>query len=256
MKNKDFYENGGAYSWEECSFQQDRIKKLTKELVSYLSLGVGLTVLDVASGTGGFIDRIARQFPANTYNGNDIAKNIIEENRRNITSVSWDVADFNTKVDYEDCFFDIVIAGEIIEHLYDTDNFMVEIHRILKPNGVLLLTTPNLASWLDRLTLLFGMQPFSTEVSNVSRKFGREIFYQLLRLDGANPSAGHLRCFTRSALRDVFEFYNFNVIKEIPCSVHNFWLNDLITKLMPGLAQNYLFVVNKKIIMGSSSHLK
>ena len=40
--------------------------------------------------------------------------------------------------------FDIVIAGEILEHLTTSPtNFLYEIHRILKPNGYLLLTTPN-----------------------------------------------------------------------------------------------------------------
>ena len=40
---------------------------------------------------------------------------------------------------------DLVIALEIIEHLFDTDFFLNEIHRILKPEGLLILSTPNLA---------------------------------------------------------------------------------------------------------------
>lgn len=246
MGNNVFYEESGSYAWDEKSFQQDRVKKLTKELVSLLLGRTSLNVMDVGSGSGDFIDSMARNYPEHNYYGNDIAKNIVEQNKKQKISVKWDVADFNNRVNYESCHFDIIIAGEIIEHLYDTDSFMLEMKRLLKPGGYLLLTTPNLASWLDRLTLLLGMQPFSTEVSNVSRKFGREKFYKLLRLDGDSASAGHLRCFTRGALRSMFEFYDFDIVKEIPCSVHEFAFNHLITKAMPGLAQNLFFIVKPK----------
>jgi 2-polyprenyl-3-methyl-5-hydroxy-6-metoxy-1,4-benzoquinol methylase len=57
--------------------------------------------------------------------------------------------------------YDMLIAGEIIEHLIDTDHFAEETHRILKPNGYLILSTPNLASWYNRLRLLRGLVPRS-----------------------------------------------------------------------------------------------
>ena len=47
---------------------------------------------------------------------------------------------------FEDNCFDTVVAGEVIEHIPDLDSFMKEIHRILKPNGVLIISTPNPAS--------------------------------------------------------------------------------------------------------------
>lgn len=246
MGNNVFYEKSGAYTWDEQSFRQDRVRKLTAELDSLLSTTTPLTVLDVASGSGDFIENIAKRFPQHSYYGSDIAKNVIEQNQKHKIGVKWDVADFNAVVAYDSGKFDIIIAGEIIEHLYDTDNFMLEMKRLLRPGGHLLLTTPNLASWLDRLTLLLGMQPFSTEVSNVSRKFGREKFYEFLKIQEDSPSAGHLRCFTRGALRSIFTFYDFAIEKEIPCSVHEFRLNHWITKVMPGMAQNLFFVARTK----------
>lgn len=39
--------------------------------------------------------------------------------------------------------FDIVVAFEVIEHLEDDKNFLQEIKRILKTQGILLLSTPN-----------------------------------------------------------------------------------------------------------------
>ena len=49
-----------------------------------------------------------------------------------------------------------VIFEEVIEHLYNSDLVMNEIKRLLKEGGILILSTPNLASGINRLTLLFG----------------------------------------------------------------------------------------------------
>lgn len=54
---------------------------------------------------------------------------------------------FNVELDhypYADNTFDVVLCCELIEHLIlDPTHMLVEIHRILKPNGRLMITTPN-----------------------------------------------------------------------------------------------------------------
>lgn len=54
---------------------------------------------------------------------------------------------------------DGVLAGEIIEHVYDPALLLAECHRVLRPGGVLVLTTPNLAPAQDRVRFLFGRAP-------------------------------------------------------------------------------------------------
>lgn len=39
--------------------------------------------------------------------------------------------------------FECVIAGEIIEHLFNPGKFLINMHRHLQPGGTLILTTPN-----------------------------------------------------------------------------------------------------------------
>lgn len=73
--------------------------------------------------------------------------------------------DFSKTLKIKSKSADLVIALEIIEHLYDTDFFLSEIHRILKPGGLLILSTPNLASLTNRLKLLFGGYPHYLEYS-------------------------------------------------------------------------------------------
>ncbi len=52
--------------------------------------------------------------------------------------------------------YDSVTAGEVIEHVFNIDQFIKEIHRVLKPNGLFILSTPNphyfgdlLEDWLN-----------------------------------------------------------------------------------------------------------
>jgi SAM-dependent methyltransferase len=51
---------------------------------------------------------------------------------------------------------DAVHACEIVEHLFDTEGFLRELHRVLAPGGVLILSTPNLNSLANRFRVLAG----------------------------------------------------------------------------------------------------
>jgi SAM-dependent methyltransferase len=46
------------------------------------------------------------------------------------------------KLSYADCTFDLVITSETLEHVPDVDVALKEIHRILKPGGMHVFTTP------------------------------------------------------------------------------------------------------------------
>lgn len=55
------------------------------------------------------------------------------------------------KMPYKDEMFDTVIAGELIEHLENPEKFLLESKRVLKDNGILIITTPNKKSWSNRI---------------------------------------------------------------------------------------------------------
>ena len=69
------------------------------------------------------------------------------------------VHDANNKFPFKDNSFDVVVAGEIIEHTFDDVGFLDECYRILKKNGLLIITTPNLISLKNRFLMLFGFNP-------------------------------------------------------------------------------------------------
>lgn len=79
----------------------------------------------------------------------------------------------------KDCFpfknetFDVAVCHEVLEHLADPKNVLGEIFRVLKPNGFLVISTPNnrMPTWRIRdLLLRFGV------VSRiyVGRKLGKD----------------------------------------------------------------------------------
>ncbi len=47
------------------------------------------------------------------------------------------------KIPYEDNYFDAVISFQAIEHIRDDINYISEIYRVLKRNGIFIITTPN-----------------------------------------------------------------------------------------------------------------
>lgn len=100
---------------------------------------------------------------------------------------------------------DLVLAEEVIEHLFSPDAMVARCRRLLKAGGLLVITTPNLSSAVNRLGLLMGKQPGGTEVSTLA------VFTARGPLPG--PVAGHIRVFAFGALLEFLDFHGFTVIR-------------------------------------------
>ena len=57
---------------------------------------------------------------------------------------------------FESDTFDGIVMLEIIEHVVAAENLLKEVRRVLKPQGFVILSTPNFAYWLNRIRILFG----------------------------------------------------------------------------------------------------
>jgi 2-polyprenyl-3-methyl-5-hydroxy-6-metoxy-1,4-benzoquinol methylase len=106
-----------------------------------------------------------------------------------------------------DGIFDVVVAGEVIEHQVDTVSFLLECRRVLRPGGSLLLTTPNLAYW-----------------RNVIQWFRKQQFYFIDHRAGEN---GHVRYFAPCTAEKLLIECGFTVEKlfsvgDLPTSKNRF----------------------------------
>jgi glycosyltransferase involved in cell wall biosynthesis/SAM-dependent methyltransferase len=74
-----------------------------------------------------------------------------------------DIEHFDAEKDrfpYEDEYFNTVVCGELIEHLFeDPMHLMTEVNRILKPGGHFVVTTPNVAALRGISAILLGYHP-------------------------------------------------------------------------------------------------
>jgi len=68
--------------------------------------------------------------------------------------------DKNTKLPFRDNFFDIVFAFEVLEHLQFPEKIINEIKRVIKPDGIILISLPNDYTWDMRIKFLLGKDPF------------------------------------------------------------------------------------------------
>ena len=89
---------------------------------------------------------------------------------------------------FEDETFDRIIASEVLEHVRDDSQVMAELHRVLKPNGVLAVTVPRflpeLISW--RLAKAYHRQP-----GGHIRIYARSVLFDRLERSGMAPIAHH-----------------------------------------------------------------
>jgi SAM-dependent methyltransferase len=56
---------------------------------------------------------------------------------------------------------DVFASFNVLEHLVETQRFISEMYRVLRPGGYGIINTPNLASWHNIAALVLGLQPFS-----------------------------------------------------------------------------------------------
>jgi SAM-dependent methyltransferase len=105
----------------------------------------GKTVMDVATGNGALAQRLIDHFQGIIIDCNDLDHNVMAVGVRNIF-----FTDLNSDFDFGHKY-DIVLAVEIIEHLENPFQFLRSLQRHLNPGGFVILTTPNVDSFFDRL---------------------------------------------------------------------------------------------------------
>ena len=57
---------------------------------------------------------------------------------------------------FDPASFDVVLCGDVVEHLRDPVATLARLRPLLRPGGTLVLSTPNVANWAIRLSLLAG----------------------------------------------------------------------------------------------------
>lgn len=143
----ELHEYYGHYYYEEnlafSPITEKRFRELLESFESYRETG---RILDVGCGSGHFL-KVAIEGGWNAH-GTEIAQGAFEQlSKLGIKSFCGTLESAN----YETGFFDVVYCSEVIEHLLEPMRLLRESARIIRPGGVLYLTTPNFNSLSRKL---------------------------------------------------------------------------------------------------------
>lgn len=198
-------------------------------------LGRPVRILDVGCG----LDPALAPFkePGDTYHGCDF----YGERAQLVDEYTQLDLNRDSLVDaLEQQHFDVVFCGEVIEHLFSPDALLREIRELMTPASILVLSTPNLGYWLNRLLLLAGVSPLFLE-NSAERKLGRFV----RALGQGNTTEGHIRLFTYRALRELVELTGFEIVSVTPTYVWRFPPDLVISRLSRSLAATNVFVLRR-----------
>jgi SAM-dependent methyltransferase len=171
-----FYEayNAEYYSERITNKSKNHMMKYMKFLQKGSS---SLKMLDIGCGEGYYV-RDAMDEGINAY-GIDISthtlENALAEVKDRITFGSI------TEIPFADEEFDVMTAFDVIEHIHpkDTLNMIEEIRRVLKPDGIVIITTPNsnFGSWVFDLTHINVRPPKFWKLIFQEHNFEVKMFY-------------------------------------------------------------------------------
>lgn len=151
-------------------------------------------VLEIGYARGGLLDLLD---PADRYE-----RVALDVHQRQVEpGITFIRHDCNDDFDFADGrTFDVVFAGEVIEHIFDDGRFLEQVRGILAPGGILALTTPNLFFLPSRLAFPFGRMPFFASAPYHYHYYSRRTLTDLLTergYDVRHVTSSHILVSTR-----------------------------------------------------------
>jgi len=234
-KLKDFSENDIEASATLNLFRTR--SSLFLEIIRTLNKEIPLKrkrMLDLGCGYGGLSKFISNIFGFNEVYGVDLDdQRLVLAKERGLFTFKCNLEE--DPLPFPANYFELVITFGVLEHLKFYDNLFSEAHRVLTPNGLFLISTTNLASWVNRIALLFGYQPRNLEVSKHVVTGVNKIYHSLYT---KIQPVGHVSGATYKTIKGLLEFYNFVIIRSWGGGIvlsSDFKLDNVIGKIVRGL---------------------
>lgn len=150
--------------------------------------------------------------------------------------------------------FDVIVFMDVLEHLINPDVAIVNINKLLKDGGLLIITTPNLACFFNRIFLLLGWSLPNYTAATI--KTGNPLIKAKI---GASfrKSYPHKSVFTQKQLKELLVLYGFKILRQdgfhygadLPTKAGGNYstIRKIFNKILPISMREGIFFVCKKM---------
>ena len=199
------------------------LKRRARRIIEELNPKEGEKIIDLGCGTGYYLFLLSSLPIELNLTGFDNDEKAIKEAEGNLEKkgVNFTVGDLH-KMPFKDRTFDKAIMSEVLEHVEEDVQVLKEVHRILKPNGVIVISVPS-------INYPFFWDPFNWILQHFFNTHIKEGFFSGLW-------SGHLRLYSLKDLSDKFEKAGFKIEKaqELTfwCLPFNHYIVNLVARLL------------------------
>lgn len=138
-------------------------------------------VLDVGCGNGGFGKTLKEKGLAIKVVGIEINNDAAKCARENIDEViTGDIENISLNIEKE--YFDLIIFGDVLEHLYNPWKLLSEMKSYLKKEGYFLISIPNVRYYRILLSLIFKGEFKYEEEGMLDRDHIRFFTFKMLKI--------------------------------------------------------------------------
>lgn len=217
------------------------------------SLHSGGKVLDCGANSGDRYDILAKNIALlpSQYFGVEWDRESAEVGQRRGLQITC--ADLNKGIPHESATFSCVFGLSVLEHLLNGCRFLKECHRVLQPDGKLVLLTPNISTYFTAALILMGKMPSSGPHPDSDALLKVE---ELFKVSGDHlhpdterdtPMHRHLVVFSYRVLRDYLTMIGFTEVRGYGFGLYPFpaTLQPLLERLDPYHCHQMVFVARK-----------
>jgi 2-polyprenyl-3-methyl-5-hydroxy-6-metoxy-1,4-benzoquinol methylase len=211
---------------KRLKFIQDRIQKL----------GKALDILEIGCGNGNICFQVAHL--GHQVLGIDLSEESIHYANEHFR---WPNLTYKT-IAAEDIsgqsLYDVIICSEVLEHLYEPDKVLSQISRMLKPNGITIVTVPNGKGPRERLITrpIQKLRKNGGILWKLTSSLKAMLGYKGTTIQSNASSLEHIQFFSLTSLRNLAQNAGFQLIEIRPANfIEAIFPLSLITKVIKPL---------------------